>query len=97
MALVALSHQINLEEGMNGIRSCLVFPGEVNTPILKTRPVPPEAGETARMLLPDDLGRTIRFVAEAPPHVCFNEIVVTPTWNRFFYGGADLKLIPPRE
>ena len=74
----------------------MVFPGEVNTPILKTRPIPPQADETARMLQPDDLGRTIRFVAEAPPHVCFNEIVVTPTWNRFFYGGDDLKLMPPR-
>jgi NADP-dependent 3-hydroxy acid dehydrogenase YdfG len=51
----------------------------------------------ARMLQPADLGRAIRFVAEAPPHVCVNEIVVTPTWNRFFYGGEDLKLMPPRE
>jgi NADP-dependent 3-hydroxy acid dehydrogenase YdfG len=97
MAVVAFSHQVNIEEGMNGIRSCVVFPGEVNTPILATRPVPPSAQECARMLQPEDLGRTIRFVAEAPPHVCFNEIVVTPTWNRFFYGGEDLKLMPPRE
>jgi NADP-dependent 3-hydroxy acid dehydrogenase YdfG len=97
MAVVAFSHQVNIEEGMNGIRSCVVFPGEVNTPILATRPVPPSAQECARMLQPEDLGRTIRFVAEAPPHVCFNEIVVTPTWNRFFYGGEDLKLMPPRD
>jgi NADP-dependent 3-hydroxy acid dehydrogenase YdfG len=97
MALVALSHQVNIEEGMHGIRGCVVFPGEVNTPILKNRPVPPAAEEMARMLQPADLGRAIRFVAEAPPHVCVNEIVVTPTWNRFFYGGEDLKLMPPRD
>lgn len=96
MALVGLAHQINLEEGLHGIRATVIFPGEVNTPILKSRPVPPKAEETARMLQPEDLGRTIRFVAEAPPHVCFNEIVVTPAWNRFFYGGDDLKLMPPR-
>jgi NADP-dependent 3-hydroxy acid dehydrogenase YdfG len=97
MGVVALTHQLNLEEGMNGIRACVIFPGEVNTPILKTRPIPPKREELQRMLQPEDLGRTIRFVAEAPPHVCFNEIVVTPTWNRFFYGGEDLKLMPPRE
>ena len=97
MAVVAFSHQVNIEEGMHGVRSCVLFPGEVSTPILATRPVPPAAEETARMLQPEDLGRTIRFVAEAPPHVCFNEIVVTPTWNRFFHGGDDLKLTPPRD
>lgn len=97
LAVVGLTHQINLEEGMNGVRATVIFPGEVNTPILKRRPIPPKEAEMARMLQPADLGRTIRFVAEAPPHVCFNEIVVTPTWNRFFYGGEDLKLVPPRE
>jgi NADP-dependent 3-hydroxy acid dehydrogenase YdfG len=96
-AVVALTHQINIEEGMHGIRGCVIFPGEVNTPILRNRPIPPKADEMARMLQPEDLGRTIRFVAEAPPHVCFNEIVVTPAWNRFFYGGEDLKLMPPRD
>lgn len=97
IAVVGLTHQINLEDGMHGVRACVVFPGEVNTPILKNRPIPPQGDEMARMLQPEDLGRTIRFVAEAPPHVCFNEIVVTPTWNRFFYGGEDLKLMPPRD
>jgi NADP-dependent 3-hydroxy acid dehydrogenase YdfG len=97
VAVTALTHQINIEEGMNGVRACVIYPGEVNTPILKHRPTPPKDGEMARMLQPEDLGRTVRFVAESPPHVCFNEIVVTPTWNRFFYGGEDLRLMPPRE
>jgi len=42
------------------------------------------------MLQPQDLGRTIRFVAEMPAHVCVNEIVMSPTWNRFFIGGKDV-------
>lgn len=37
---------------------------------------------------------TARLVAEAPPHMCFNEIVVSPTWNRMIVGGADLQLAP---
>lgn len=85
-AVVALSHSINLEEGRNGVRSCVIMPGEVATPIMKRRPVPPSDEEMARMLQAEDLGRTIRFVAEAPPHCCVNEILISPTWNRILYG-----------
>ena len=28
--------------------------------------------------------------AEMPAHVCVNEIVISPTWNRFFIGGKDV-------
>ena len=38
--MVAMSHTINLEECQNGIRSCVVCPGEVATPILVNRPIP---------------------------------------------------------
>lgn len=87
----ALTATINMEEGANGIRACVVCPGEVATPILKTRPVPPSDEEMARMVQPEDMGRVIRFIAETPPHVVLNEIVVSPTWNRIYLGGADLK------
>ena len=93
-ALATITHHLNLEEGMHGIRGCVIYPGEVATPILKTRPVPPSQEDIDRMLKPDDLGRTIRFVAEMPPHVCLNEIVITPTWNRLYLGGKELSLGP---
>jgi NADP-dependent 3-hydroxy acid dehydrogenase YdfG len=89
-ALVALTMSLNIEEGRNGIRATAISPGEVATPILKHRPVPPSDTEIGRMLQPDDLGRTIRFVAEMPPHVTINEILIGPTWNRMFLGGEDL-------
>jgi NADP-dependent 3-hydroxy acid dehydrogenase YdfG len=63
----------------------------VATPILKKRPVEPSAAEKARMLQEEDLGRTIRFIAELPAHVCINELVITPVWNRIYLGGEDLK------
>jgi hypothetical protein len=40
----------------------------------------------AKMLRPEDIGRTIAFVANMPPHVCVNEILISPTWNRLFLG-----------
>lgn len=89
-AMAAMTASLNDEECVNGIRACVIYPGEVATPILKHRPKPPAPEEIARMLQPEDLGRTIRFVAEMPPRVCVNEILISPTWNRFFVGGQDI-------
>ena len=90
-ALMALSHAFNIEEGANGLRATSLCPGEVATPILQKRPVVPSKEEMARMLQEDDLGRTIRFIAEMPAHVCINELVISPVWNRIYLGGEDLK------
>ncbi|MGJ5133749.1 SDR family oxidoreductase [Bradyrhizobium sp. SZCCHNS3052] len=83
-AVLALTHSFNMEECVNGLRACCLMPGEVATPILEQRPVVPSAEEQARMLQPEDLGRTIAFVANMPPRVCVNEILISPTWNRGF-------------
>lgn len=83
-AVLALTHSFNMDECVNGLRACCLSPGEVATPILKSRPVPPSEAEQARMLQPEDCGRTIAFVASLPPRVCVNEILISPTHNRGF-------------
>jgi len=83
-AVLALTHSFNMDECVNGLRACCLMPGEVATPILKLRPVVPSEEEKAKMLQPEDLGRTIAFVASMPPRVCMNEILISPTWNRGF-------------
>ena len=88
-AVLALTHSFNMDECVNGLRACCLSPAEVATPILKLRPVVPSAEEQARMLQPEDLGRTIAFVASMPPHVCVNEILISPTWNRSFVAMAS--------
>jgi NADP-dependent 3-hydroxy acid dehydrogenase YdfG len=97
-ALVAASHSINMEECRNGIRSCVICPGEVATPILEHRPVPVSAQERARMLQPEDLGDLILFVATRPKHVCLNEVLISPTWNRGYVRQLDTpEARPARE
>ncbi len=90
-AVVAMTAHLNQEECINGIRACALCPAEVSTPIMEKRPIPPSAEDRAKMLQPDDLGRTIRFIAELPAHACINEIIISPTWNRIFIGANDLK------
>jgi NAD(P)-dependent dehydrogenase (short-subunit alcohol dehydrogenase family) len=90
-AVIALTESINLEECANGIRATSVLPGEAATPILEKRPVPPPPAERAKMLQPEDLGRTLAFIATLPPRACINELIISPTWNRFLLGGLEAK------
>jgi NADP-dependent 3-hydroxy acid dehydrogenase YdfG len=90
-AVVEMTLALNDDEGPNGIRACALCPGEVATPLVSRRPVPPPPEDIARMLKPEDLGRAIRFVAEMPAHVAINELVISPTYNRIMVGGPDIR------
>ena len=85
--MIALSESINMEECAHGIRATSILPGEVATPIMSKRPVMPSAEEMERIAQPEDFGKAILFVAAMPARSCVNEIVITPTWNRFYLGG----------
>lgn len=88
-AVVALAHSVNQENAEHGIRCTALMPGEVATPILKARPVPPSAEDQAKMLQPEDLGSIIHYIAAAPARVCLNEVLISPTHNRSFTGVAE--------
>jgi NADP-dependent 3-hydroxy acid dehydrogenase YdfG len=88
-AVVSLTETLNVEEAQHGIRATCILPGEVATPILEKRPVPPSAEVRAQMLQAEDLGKTILFVATLPPRACVNEVVISPTWNRLIQGGLE--------
>ncbi len=84
----AMNESINIEAGIHGVRAVAFCPGEVATPILDSRPVPPSAEDRARMVQPEDCGETIRFLAMLPKHVCINELTISPTWNRGYVAQA---------
>jgi len=88
-AVIAVTESINIEECRNGIRATSILPGEVATPIMEKRPVPPAPQDRARMAQPEDLGRAILFVAAMPARTCVNELIIAPTWNRLVIGGLE--------
>ena len=88
-AVLALTESINIEECGHGIRATSLLPGEVATPILNKRPVPPSQEARARMVQPEDMGRAILFLAQMPARACVNELVISPTHNRFYLGGLE--------
>ena len=83
-AVLSLNASVNMEEYQNGIRACAICPAEVATPMMDQRPISVSAEERARMLKPEDLADTVLFVAQMPAHVCVNEVLVSPTWNRAY-------------
>ena len=76
--VVAMSHTINLEEHRNGIRSCVLCPGGIDTEILAQRPNPPTPEQRAQLLKPEDLADLIRYIACLPRHVRIDEVTITP-------------------
>jgi NADP-dependent 3-hydroxy acid dehydrogenase YdfG len=79
---VSVSHSINAEERVNGIRACTILPGEVATAILDQRPNPPSAEARGAMLQPEDVAAAVVFVATQPHRVTIDELWITPTIQR---------------
>jgi NAD(P)-dependent dehydrogenase (short-subunit alcohol dehydrogenase family) len=80
--VVAMSHSINMQECVNGIRSCVFLPGEVATPILDQRPNPVGPEVRARMVQPQDCADLMLYIALLPKRLVMNEVMLSPTWNR---------------
>ena len=78
----SFTESLNMTERVHGIRACAVCPGEVATPILDSRPVPPSAQARATMLQPEDLAQTLLFVATLPPRATVELLTIFPTEQR---------------
>jgi NADP-dependent 3-hydroxy acid dehydrogenase YdfG len=90
--IVAMSHGLNMEECVNGIRSTVFLPGEVATPILDQRPNPVSPEVRAKMVQPADCGDLIRYVVNLPSHVVMNEVHLAPTHNRGYIANLQRRL-----
>ncbi|MEU5594875.1 SDR family oxidoreductase [Streptomyces sp. NPDC020298] len=64
------------------IRATCILPGEVNTPILDDRAVPPGEEARARMVQPQDVARAVLLCATLPQRTVIEELVIAPTLVR---------------
>ncbi len=79
----ALGICLGREEGSRGIRSSVIYPGEVNTPILDARPVPVAAERREAILQPEDVAAAVKFLVELHPRAHVPELVIKPTVDDF--------------
>ena len=88
--MIAMSNTLNMEEGHNGIRSTSIAPAEVATAFAEQRAGGAADGAFEIALQPEDLGDTIAFVAQLPRRACINEIVISPSDNRWYENNRQL-------
>jgi NADP-dependent 3-hydroxy acid dehydrogenase YdfG len=86
LAYVAAKHGMSgigmclgAEEKDSGVRFCNIYPGEVDTPILKDRPTPLSAEHLSHILKPEDVAAAVLFVATLPARASVPELIIKPT------------------
>ncbi|MCX6904248.1 MAG: SDR family NAD(P)-dependent oxidoreductase [Verrucomicrobia bacterium] len=76
--LAGLTQSINAEERAQGVRASAIFPGDIDTPLLKKRLQPPEPEARARMMKPEDVAECALLCINLPPRVIVEEVLVRP-------------------
>jgi NAD(P)-dependent dehydrogenase (short-subunit alcohol dehydrogenase family) len=80
--MTGMSLELAEELWPQGIRMTALHPGEVNTPIMDRRPIPLSAEDRERMLQPQDVAETIRFLAQLDRRASVPQMTLTPTHRR---------------
>jgi len=73
-----LVQSINAEERQHGIRATAILPGDINTPILDKRPVPPPPEARAKMLQADDVAACVLLAINLPQRAIIEELLLRP-------------------
>ena len=76
--MVGLAHGTFQEEKENGVRTCVIFPGLTDTPLVLKRPVPTPPEVMAEALMPQDVADACLFVAALPARAYVPELVLLP-------------------
>lgn len=66
----------------HGIRCVTIFPGEVDTPILDRRALPPDADARATMMMPEDVSAAIMMALSLPRRAMVAELALVATHPR---------------
>ena len=57
----------------------MIYPGEVNTPILDARPIPVPQERKDAILQPEDVAAAVCFLVQLPARANIPELVIKPT------------------
>ncbi len=77
--MLGLAHAIRVEEKENGIRTCVVCPGLVDTELMEKRPLKPTAETLQKALQPVDVAELVLAIAKLPARVAVPEVQILPT------------------
>ncbi len=66
----------------HGIRAITIFPGEVDTPILDKRALPPDEEKRATMMMPEDISAAVMLAVGLPRRAMISELAMVATEPR---------------
>ena len=78
-ALSGLAFGTGVEEKTHGVRTCVIFPGLTDTPLLEQRPVPTPAEVLREALQPEDVAEAVVFVAKLNPRAAVPQLWLLPS------------------
>ena len=81
-AVINFTGHLNEEFKSTNIRASVVIPGEIATPLLDKRPVPPSMEDRRTMAGPDDVAEAIALIAGLPQSSSIPELVIRPSYQR---------------
>ena len=81
-AVINFTGFLNDDLKNTGIRASVVIPGEVDTPILDNRPIPPDENARAKMVTAEDTAEAISMIARLPLRTNIPELQIRPTFIR---------------
>ena len=78
--LLGLAHATRMEEKENGIRTCVICPGLVETEMIEKRRIQPSAEVLKHALQPEDIAEAILAVAKLPARAVVPEMQILPSY-----------------
>ena len=88
-AVIHFTRFLNFELTNTGVRASVLIPGEVDTPIMDNRPIPPTADDRTTMIGVDECVDALLLIADLPKRSTISELVIKPTIQRAAEETAD--------
>jgi NADP-dependent 3-hydroxy acid dehydrogenase YdfG len=81
-AVIHFTRFLNFELTNTGVRASVVIPGEVDTPIMDNRPIPPSPEDRTTMVGIDECADALTMIAGLPQRSSISELIIRPTMLR---------------
>lgn len=78
-AVIHFTRFLNFELTNTGVRASVLIPGEVDTPIMDKRPIPPTATDRTTMIGVEECAEALTMIAALPQRSTISELIIKPT------------------
>ena len=81
-AVIHFTKFITFELNNTGVRACVLIPGEIDTPIMDNRPIPPSTEDRTTMIGAEECAEAMVMMVGLPKRSTISELQMKPTMMR---------------